>query len=82
MVDIKNYNIIFQDEDLLGFAKDIIKYLKDYSKCLIDDLVEKDELVMIFEILEELEEIEYKDTTFIKVSYNPMGCYQYNEIEV
>lgn len=80
--EIKDYNLMYADnnEDIIGYVADMIKYFKAYSKELIEKMEDKTELDMCYEFIEELEELECKDTTLIKAYYNPMGKYEYTII--
>lgn len=80
--EIKDYNLMYADnnEDIIGYVADMIKYFKAYSKELIEKMEDKTELDMCYEFIEELEELECKDTTLIKAYYNPMGKYEYTMI--
>lgn len=69
------YNIIFDDENLLGSANEIARYVKDAlnpnSKYYMEDWVELGE-----ELLEELKDHD----GYVYVSYHPMGAYYVSDL--
>ncbi len=87
-MNLKN-NIISTDdnEKIIGKIEDIeIEFIK-LLKNDITDIEDIDEFVMrlteIQELLENLEkEKEESGNIIIKVGYNPMGAYQYEEIDI
>jgi hypothetical protein len=78
---MKNFNVIYNDEDVIGKVKDIKEcFSYELSKILTDEKIDIEEKINHIEIIGDLlsQLGEEFDNTIIKVSYNPMGCYYFN----
>lgn len=76
-----NYNIIqnYDNEGVMGFYKDIIKYNKEMCKDYIDKSIDYENVKDILDLIDELEK-EYDrgqlgDEDLLEITYNPMGAY-------
>lgn len=81
---INDFLVIFDDEDIIGKVEEIRKYfLNELAIKLYTDDIDMTERVNILNMTQELiEKLENEnDKSIIKVSYNPMGCFNIFHLE-
>ena len=84
-MNLKDYNIIFLDEETIGTVKEFKTYFKDMINKEINDFTDDDTpysfnefmstLTEYIELLEDIKKL--YDEQLIKITYNPMGKYNY-----
>lgn len=78
-----NFEVIYDDEDVIGKVREIKKcFMKHLADIILDEEIEMGEktnqLSLIAELIEKLEN--ESDNTIIKVSFNPMGAFNYSHL--
>ena len=75
-----NYTVIYDDEDVIGKVLEIKKcFMQHLAEIILDEEIEIGEktsqLTLIAELIEKLNE--ENDNTIIKVTFNPMGEFNF-----
>lgn len=81
---INDFLVIFDDEDVIGKVEEIRKYfLNELAIKLYTDDIEITEKINLLNMIQELiSKLENEnDKSIIKVSYNPMGCFNIFHLE-
>ena len=78
-----NFEVIYDDEDVIGKVREIKKcFMKHLTDIILDEEIEMGEktnqLSLIAELIEKLGN--ESDNTIIKVSFNPMGAFNYSHL--
>lgn len=78
-----NFEVIYDDEDVIGKVREVKKcYMKHLADIILDEEIEMGEktsnLILIAELIDKLGE--ESDNTIIKVTYNPMGAFNYSHL--
>lgn len=81
---MENFKVIEIDEDVIGYKKDLIAYLRSQLvNVAADKTIDNYILNYITEIIMRLEEDKnLTDTMLIRVFEHPMGGFSYKECEV
>ena len=80
---MEEFKVIYDDEDVIGMVKEIRKcFMKHLADIILDEEIEMGEktnqLSLIAELIEKLGN--ESDNTIIKVSFNPMGAFNYSHL--
>ena len=78
-----NFEVIYDDEDVIGKVREVKKcFMKHLADIILDEEIEMGEktnqLSLIAELIEKLGN--ESDNTIIKVSFNPMGAFNYSHL--
>lgn len=74
-------NVIYRDDEMIGYRNDIIKAFKtQLADEILDDGIEKETMSEILEIIQVLEN-ECDNYTLLVVKHNSMGAYYYEKLE-
>lgn len=81
---MENFKVIEIDEDIIGYKKDLIAYLRSQLvKVAEDKTIDNYVLSYITEIITRLDEDEsLTDNMLLRVFEHPMGGFSYKECEV
>lgn len=76
-----NFEVIYDDEDVIGKVREVKKcFMQHLAETILDGEIEMGEktnqLSLVAELIEKLEN--ESDNTIIKVTFNPMGAFNYS----
>ena len=76
-----NFEVIYDDEDVIGKVREVKKcFMQHLADIILDEEIEMGEKTnqLIAELIEKLGN--ESDNTIIKVSFNPMGAFNYSHL--